>query len=185
MATKKKTIAKKKTTKQRLDDILNIAAEELIGSDDEPFKENTPVVTAAQLTTELQACEKTSKPIVPFVLPNNDETSDFEFARATLYQLSQKAMMATDLILEDCEEMHHPRTYEVAGQLLKITAEITKEIITLRKTQAELNKFKLPGEQSIPTDIKNTSGGDTYILQATTAEVLEAIKKAKEPPKSN
>ncbi len=178
----KKSPKKKKTTKEKLDALLDIAAEEMLDkNDEEPFlneRETPEIITSKQLTKEIQLSRPTSS-LQTFEIPENTEEKDFEFARNTLYNLVKKASTATDGILDFCEEAPNPRSYEVAGQLLKITTEIAKEIITLRKTKAEINKFKLPGD-SLPSDIKNPNGGNVFILEGTTAEVLEAIRKAKD-----
>ena len=173
----KKPVKKKKTTKQKLDDILEIAAEELFDNekDQEPFEDKTKI-TAKTLSQELELSKP--KSIETFSIPENTEDADFEYARNELYRLLQKASMATDGILGVCNETEHPRSYEVAGQLIKITAEVTKELIALRKAKAELNKFKLPGDNLL-SDIK--SPGTEFVL--TTSEMLNAIRKAKQEDK--
>lgn len=180
----KKPAKKKKTSKQKLEDILGVAAEEL-NTKDFPFQGNIPkniiAITPEEITQELSSVKNKE---VSIIIPENTEENDFEFARTTLYNLIQKASRVTDNILNLCEEMGHPRAYEVAGQLIKTTSEVTKDLISLRKTQSELKKNKLPGDDILP-DMTENKNGDTYILSGTTSDILDAIRKSKEEKGNN
>lgn len=181
---------KKKTNKKKLEEILDVAAEELIEVEQEdlPFKNNIPkniiAITPEQITKEIETVRPQPEQVE---IHESTEANDFEFTRNTLFKLLQKASIVTDGILNLCQEMEHPRTYEVAGQLIKTTSEVAKDFYALRKTQVDLKKAKVPGDD-IPPDLGSTnqvSGGDTYILTGTTTEILDAIRKTKEPKINN
>jgi hypothetical protein len=182
----KKKPAKKKTSSQKLSDILNIAAEELIDPDSAPFEKSeskSVVVSAPQLTNELDRVRRSNVAIA--TIPESTEENDFEYTRTILYKTLEKASRATDSMLAFCEEGEGARSYEVLGQLIKVTSEVAKDLYALRKTKAELNKFKLPGEvtPTTPIDITDT-GRPTVILNATTAEVLDSIRQTRQNKKA-
>ena len=80
--------------------------------------------------------------IVPKIIPNdskimpyensedwgdvNDIDRDYEYQRQNFYNLVEKGSSAIEGILELAKESEHPRTYEVAGNLIKQVAEVTE-----------------------------------------------------------
>ena len=72
--------------------------------------------------------------IVPTVIPDNSEVvpyqaengddieNDYKYQRENFYNLVEKGSSAFDGILELAKESEHPRTYEVAGNLIKQVA---------------------------------------------------------------
>ena len=56
-------------------------------------------------------------------LPDRDKNieSDYRYARENLYDLVERGQDAIDGILELSKETEHPRAYEVAGQLIKLS----------------------------------------------------------------
>lgn len=189
MAAKKPVVkkkVKKKTSSQKLSDILNIAAEELIDPDSAPFEkpeDKAIVISAPQLSQELDRVKKSNIQVA--FIPESNEENDFEFVRKILYNTLEKASRATDNMLSFCEEGEGARSYEVLGQLIKVTSEVAKDLYILRKTKAELNKFKLPGDTPVVNDITDTGGKPPVILNATTAEVLDSIRKTREDKKGS
>ena len=66
--------------------------------------------------------------IVPYKPPLSDEEdieNDYKYQRENFYNLVEKGSTAIDGILELAKESEHPRTYEVAGNLIKQVAEVT------------------------------------------------------------
>ena len=55
----------------------------------------------------------------------NDIEKDYEYQRENFYNLVEKGSSAIEGILELAKESEHPRTYEVAGNLIKQVAEVT------------------------------------------------------------
>ena len=93
--------------------------------------------------------------IVPKILPEKssvshytveltgekDIQSDYEYQRENFYNLVEKGSAAIDGILELAKESEHPRTYEVAGQLIKNVAEVTEKLGDLQKKMKDLKEL--------------------------------------------
>jgi hypothetical protein len=169
----------KKTATEKLNDVLEIANDELADAG----KAAVTVVTPKDVTKTLQTQSKAS-----VETPENEMEEDASYARAKLYTLIDKASEGVDGILEVCQEGSHPRSYEVLGQLVKITGELTKDLLALHKLKAEINKFKFPGGEQPPAQIPESinpldnAQNPTMVFQGTSLELLQAIKKAKEEP---
>ena len=102
-----------------------------------------------RIDKELGVIEK----IVPKVIPTKSDAShymaeligeddiedDYKYQRDNFYNLVEKGSAAIDGILELAKESEHPRTYEVAGQLIKNVAEVTEKLGDL---QEKLRRLK-------------------------------------------
>ena len=62
------------------------------------------------------------------VVKTDNEGNDFEYQRQNFYSLVEKGQDAIEGILDLARESEHPRTYEVAGQLIKNVAEVTEKL---------------------------------------------------------
>ena len=96
-----------------------------------------------RIDKELGVIEK----IVPKVMPTKSEVShysneltgeddiedDYKYQRDNFYNLVEKGSAAIDGILELAKESEHPRTYEVAGNLIKQVAEVTAKLGDLQE----------------------------------------------------
>ena len=71
----------------------------------------------------------------------NDLEEDYEYQRRQFYNLIEKGSNAIDGILELAKESEHPRTYEVAGQLIKNVAEVTEKLGDLQKKMKDLKEL--------------------------------------------
>jgi riboflavin synthase alpha subunit len=71
----------------------------------------------------------------------NDLEEDYEYQRRQFYNLVEKGSNAIDGILELAKESEHPRTYEVAGQLIKNVAEVTEKLGDLQKKMKDLKEL--------------------------------------------
>ena len=92
-----------------------------------------------RLDKELGVIEKIVPTAVPKIIPNTIEVSeddienDYKYQRDNFYNLVEKGSAAIDGILELAKESEHPRTYEVAGQLIKNVAEVTEKLGDLQE----------------------------------------------------
>ena len=77
----------------------------------------------------------------PSSLNENDLEEDYEYQRRQFYNLVEKGSDAIDGILELAKESEHPRTYEVAGQLIKNVAEVTEKLGDLQKKMKDLKEL--------------------------------------------
>ena len=89
---------------------------------------------------------------------------DATYGREVLYNLVERGQDAVDGILELAKETEHPRTYEVAGQLIKTVGETAEKLLTLQKQIRELEKIDSP-QESVGTTNNNLFIGSTAELQ--------------------
>jgi len=108
------------------------------------------------------------KPAVPRPNEQEDITSDYKYSRENLYNLVERGQDAIDGILTLAKETDHPRTYEVAGQLIKNVGEVTEKLLQLQE------KMKKLGEETkkVPNKVENN-------LFVSTAELQKLIKEKK------
>lgn len=171
----------KKASKKKLEEVLDIVNDELEDFGKELIKlpsDPIEIITPAQVTEALVESNDKS-------LDENPLNEDIDTARASLHNLLDKATEAVDSLLEVCAEGSQPRSYEVAGQLMKVAGDLAKDLVALHRMKAEINKIKLPGEstntphtfqESITTP---TPGTTQIIFNGTNAELLQAIKKGR------
>ena len=129
----------------KLNEVLNIAGEVL------------PATTQDE-STEL---------VIP---QDKDPDSDFETGRENLYKLLDKGNEAIDGILALAKEGEHPRAYEVAGQLIKTVADVSKDLLEL---QEKLKKIK---------DVPNTGPKSVTnaLFVGSTTELQKLLKDKKQ-----
>ena len=129
----------------KLNEVLNIAADVL------------PATTPEE-NTEL---------VIP---QDKDPDSDFETGRENLYKLLDKGNDAIDGILALAKEGEHPRAYEVAGQLIKTVADVSKDLLEL---QEKLKKIK---------DVPNTGPKSVTnaLFVGSTTELQKLLKDKKQ-----
>ena len=77
----------------------------------------------------------------PSSVNEDDLEEDYEYQRRQFYNLVEKGSNAIDGILELAKESEHPRTYEVAGQLIKNVAEVTEKLGDLQKKMKDLKEL--------------------------------------------
>tara|TARA_B100001996_G_scaffold53181_1_gene37884 strand:+ start:146 stop:562 length:417 start_codon:yes stop_codon:yes gene_type:complete len=92
---------------------------------------------------------------------------DYEYSRAQLYSLIEKGQETLNGIMEVAGESGSPRAFEVAGQVLKSTADIADKLMDLQKKVKEIDETKKG-----PTSVTNNA-----IFTGSTAELQKMIKK--------
>ena len=130
-----------KSTEQKLDELLEIT-------------EKVPV-------------KKETKVIVPRPKDDEDVSSDYKYSRENFYNLVERGQDAIDGILELAKESEHPRTYEVAGQLIKNVGEVTERLLELHRKLKDLKEVP----NSAPKNVTNA------LFVGSTAELQKMIKK--------
>ena len=78
-----------------------------------------------------------------------DIDNDYKYQRENFYNLVDKGSAAIDGILELAKESEHPRTYEVAGQLIKTVAEVTEKLGDLQEKMKRLKDVPNTAPKSI------------------------------------
>ena len=132
-------------------------------------KSNKPVVELIK-TKRTDILEKPSR----FNEPTVHTQEDYEYARKIYYGLIERGSQAITGILELAEESEHPRTYEVAGQLIKIISEVATALMVLQE------KMKiLIGPNAFEKEKEEKETGDTFIFTGTTTELLGMVNEAR------
>jgi len=100
----------------------------------------------------------------------DDVDTDYKYQRENFYNLIERGQDAIDGILEVAKQSDHPRSYEVAGNLISQVADITEK---LGKLQASMKRLKeVPN--NAPKNVTNT------LYVGSTAELQKLLKKDKE-----
>ena len=117
--------------------------------------------------------------IVPKIIPDNSEIvpyktesgddieKDYEYQRENFYNLVEKGSSAIDGILELAKESEHPRTYEVAGNLIKQVAEVTEKLGDLQEKMKKLKEMP----NNAPKNVTNA------LFVGSTAELQKMLKE--------
>jgi hypothetical protein len=83
-------------------------------------------------------------------------------------------------ITELAKEGESPRTYEVAGGVLKVLIEGTGQLMQLQKDMNLLQKkIASDGDKNTPVSIEHADQVNNVILEGTTMEILEAIEASR------
>ena len=133
-----------------------------------------------RIDKELGVIEK----IVPKVIPTKSDVSrystdltgeddiedDYKYQRDNFYNLVEKGSAAIDGILELAKESEHPRTYEVAGNLIKQGAEVTEKLGDLQEQMRRLKEVP----SNAPKNVTNALFvGSTTELQKMLKDKIE------------
>ena len=133
-----------------------------------------------RIDKELGVIEK----IVPKVIPTKSDVSrystdltgeddiedDYKYQRDNFYNLVEKGSAAIDGILELAKESEHPRTYEVAGNLIKQVAEVTEKLGDLQEKMRRLKEVP----SNAPKNVTNALFvGSTTELQKMLKDKIE------------
>ena len=109
--------------------------------------------------------------IVPYQAENGDDIeNDYKYQRENFYNLVEKGSSAIDGILELAKESEHPRTYEVAGNLIKQVAEVTEKLGDLQEKMRKLKEVP----SNAPKNVTNALFvGSTKELQTMIKDKLK------------
>ena len=110
-----------------------------------------------------------NKITVPKTVVKSDEDdidNDYKYQRENFYNLVERGQDAIDGILEIAKESEHPRTYEVAGNLIKQVAEVTEKLGDLQEKMRKLKEVP----NSAPKNVTNA------LFVGSTAELQKLLK---------
>ena len=99
-----------------------------------------------------------------------DLDTDYKYQRENFYSLIERGQDAIDGILEVAQQSDHPRSYEVAGNLISQVADITEK---LGRLQASMKRLK-----EVPNNAPKNVTNALYV--GSTAELQKLLKKDKE-----
>ena len=95
-----------------------------------------------------------------------DIERDYEYQRQNFYNLVEKGTAAIDGILLLAKESEHPRTYEVAGNLIKQVSEVAEKLGDLQEKMKKLSEVP----NTAPKNVTNA------LFVGSTAELQKMIK---------
>lgn len=98
----------------------------------------------------------------------NEKEDDFQLARQTLRGLIAKNDDVLDELIHLAKNSETPRTYEVAGQLLKTQSEIAKELMGIHKQKKDVD-----GDSAKVTNQTNN------VFVGSTSELMKLINTKK------
>ena len=95
-----------------------------------------------------------------------DTDADYKYQRENFYNLVERGQDAIEGILEIAKESEHPRTYEVAGNLIKQGAEVTEKLGDLQEKMKRLKEVP----NTAPKNVTNA------LFVGSTAELQKMLK---------
>lgn len=105
-----------------------------------------------------------SLPVVPESLNTSkeiDQEDDYQLARHTMRKLLVKGEDTLNELLVLSKNSEHPRTYEVAGQMIKTLSDVSKDLLNLQKQVKELKQDDTPATGPIGTQNNIMFAGST------------------------
>ena len=104
-------------------------------------------ITTGNITEQIL---EPKKPIIPRPPDNfEDAEADYKYSRENFYNLVERGQDAITGILDLAKESEHPRTYEVAGQLIKTVSEVTERLADLQEKMKRLKELPDHGPKSV------------------------------------
>ena len=97
---------------------------------------------------------------------HDDVDSDYKFQRENFYNLIERGQDAIDGILEVAKQSDHPRSYEVAGNLISQVAEVTEKLSRLQSSMKRLKEVP----NNAPKNVTNA------LYVGSTAELQKLLK---------
>ena len=128
------------------------------------------IIDEALGAVELAKSEPVEKKVIPRPQETDDIENDYKYQRENFYNLVEKGTDAIEGILEIARESEHPRTYEVAGNLIKQVAEVTEKLGDL---QEKMRKLK-----EVPNNAPKSVTNALYV--GSTAELQKMLKGKKD-----
>ena len=104
---------------------------------------------------------------------SEDKENDYEFARETLYDMICKGRDGVEEMLEVAKASEHPRAYEVLAKLIKDTADVSNQLLTLQKQKKDLEKEDKPALPPGGQTTNNVFVGSTTELQRMLKNINE------------
>ena len=115
---------------------------------------------------ETRTSQVTLQEVIPPQVTSEDVDNDYKYQRENFYRLVERGQDAIDGILELAKESEHPRSYEVAGQLIKNVADVTEKLGDLQEKMKKLKEVP----NTAPKNVTNA------LFVGSTAELQKMLK---------
>ena len=90
--------------------------------------------------------------------------SDYDYSRATYYELIDKGRESLDLMIEVARESEHPRAFEVLSNMIKNISDVNDKLMELNKKTRDVTQSDNKQDQKAITN-NNVFIGSTTDLQ--------------------
>ena len=100
---------------------------------------------------------------------------DFEYARATVYNLSEKSSEMIEVMFDLFRESEHPRAGEVLSNMIKQNAELPSQLLDIQTQKKKLNDIGDNKEEVKSITNNNVFVGTTTDLQRLLIESTQDI----------
>lgn len=111
---------------------------------------DTAINNALGLENTLKQEIVSPKPLVPRPPEGPEDIDiDYKYSRENFYNLIERGQDAITGILDLAKESEHPRTYEVAGQLIKTVSEVTERLADLQQKMQQLKEVPDKGPKNV------------------------------------
>lgn len=97
--------------------------------------------------------------------PEDKVDYDYDYSRATYYELIEKGKESLDLMIEVARESEHPRAFEVLSGLIKNLSDTNDKLMDLNKKQKEI---KTPSKQ----EAKQITNNNVFLGSTTDLQRL-------------
>ena len=108
---------------------------------------------------------------------NDSAKTDFEAARANIYEVIQNGQEAMFKLGQIADSSQHPRAFEVLAKLMDTMLAANKDLMDLQNTIRKINVADSPTNETAKTINNNLFVGSTAELQ----KVIENIKNGGTP----
>ena len=107
--------------------------------------------------------------VLPSPTRESEKEDDYQLARNTLRRLILKGEDTLDEMINLAKNSEHPRTYEVAGQLIKTMSDVAKDLMGLQKQVKDIET----------ADSKKAAIGNqtNNVFVGSTDELIKLLKK--------
>ena len=100
------------------------------------------------------------------------EDDDYELARTTLREVISQGRNALDDVISLARSSEHPRSYEVAGQIMKTMSDVAKDLLTLKQ-----QKFDLENPKGSSAAAAQIAQQNNIVFAGSTEDLLRMIKQ--------
>jgi len=185
----KTKVTKVNDIKSKLDDIFGVAEKTLkdtsvdvVDGEYETVEEEKVSYSVDVPQTEIVQYEKTDIEVIDTLFSLEEKKQirrvevlddDILLARKTLKELIEMGREAMTMLQGLSAEIEEPRVYEVFGELMKSVSDVTKDLIGLHKTRADI--LKIEKESSKETVNNNLIQNNTLMM--TTDDMMKLIKE--------
>ena len=100
--------------------------------------------------------------------------SDYEYSRATYYELIEKGRESLDLMIEVARESEHPRAFEVLSNMIKNISDVNDRLMELNKKTKEITEEKEDKSKITNNNLLIGSTTELQRLELQNEKVIDA-----------